>query len=65
MDKIMKKSLSSILAIALFVSLLFADIYVVHSCSGGGKDTIVHAVCDIVKGIHHVPRITMRAILPN
>lgn len=59
------KILSSVLVIALFVSPLFADIYVVHSCSGAGKDTIVSAVCDILKGIHYVPRITTRAIRPN
>ncbi|MDR0399126.1 MAG: hypothetical protein LBH33_04955, partial [Endomicrobium sp.] len=61
----MKILLSSVLVVALFVSPLFADIYVVHSCSGAGKDTIVSAVCDILKDIHYVPRITTRAIRAN
>ncbi|MDR1104632.1 MAG: hypothetical protein LBK92_04755 [Endomicrobium sp.] len=61
----MKKMLSSALAIVLFVSPMFADIYVVHSCSGAGKDTIVAATCDIVKGITFVPRISTRAMRLN
>jgi guanylate kinase len=61
----MKKMLSSVLVIVLFVSSLFADIYVVNGCSGAGKDTTVHAVCNIVKGIHNVPRISTRAIRPG
>ncbi|MDR0399226.1 MAG: hypothetical protein LBH33_05490, partial [Endomicrobium sp.] len=61
----MKRFLSCIISLVLSVSSLFADIYVVHSCSGAGKDTIVSAVCDILKGIHYVPRITTRAIRAN
>lgn len=61
----MKKMLSSALAIILFVSPMLADIYVIHSCSGAGKDTIVAATCNIVKGITFVPRISTRAMRPN
>jgi guanylate kinase len=60
-----KRLLSLMLALALFVPQLFADIYVIHSCSGAGKDTIVAAVCDTLKDIYFVPRITTREIRSN
>jgi guanylate kinase len=60
-----KRLLSLMLVMLLFVSPLFADIYVIHSCSGSGKDTIVSAVCETLKGIHYIPAVTTRKPRPN
>jgi guanylate kinase len=52
--------LHSFAVLIIFIQCGFADVYVIHSCSGAGKDTISAAVFRKVAGIYNVCRITTR-----